>query len=95
MERGEYKKCPECEKSVKHLVPHLKNKHKLRTANFKEGVKGLEKTESDPTHPTTPEPVKMDADFKDGAKELENNSDISMESFMKKNLLNFPNFLSS
>ena len=64
-------KCPECEKSVKHLVPHLKNKHKLRTANFKDGVKGLEKTESDPTHPTTPEPVKMDADFKDGAKELE------------------------
>ena len=71
MEKGEYKKCPECEKSVKHLLPHLRNKHKLRTANFKDGAKGLEKIESDTISPTQIEPTKMDADFKDSAKELE------------------------
>ena len=56
--KEEYKTCPECNKPVKHLVPHLKNKHKWCTTSFKDNMKELEKAEAHPLYPLTPEPKK-------------------------------------
>ena len=73
--KAEYKTCPVCNKPVKHLVPHLKNKHKWCTTSFKDNMKELEKAEAHPVYPLTPEskkprvwphyapePMKMDED---------------------------------
>ena len=86
--KEEYKTCPECNKPVKHLVPHLKNKHKWCTTSFKDNMKELEKAEAHPVYPLipepkkprvwphyAPEPMKMD---EDGVEK--HNSDIILES---------------
>ena len=67
--------CPECNKSVKHLAPHLKNKHKWRSVTFKDNLKELELAETHPVYPLTPDPVKMDQ-----YGEEKPNSDIILES---------------
>ena len=78
MEKREYKKCPECDKSVKYLVSHMKNKHKLRTADFKDKMKKL-KVETQPIYPLSPDTVKMDQDGEE-KHGTENDSDIGLES---------------
>ena len=59
MEKREYKKCPECDKSVKYLASHMKNKHKCRTVTNQKEFELLEKL---PDYPLTADPVKMDQD---------------------------------
>ena len=78
MEKREYKNCPECDKPVKYLASHMKNKHKLRTVDSEDKMKKL-KVETQPTYPLTPDTVKMD---QDGEEKLgtENDSDMMLES---------------
>ena len=78
MEKREYKNWPECDKPVKYLVSHMKNKHKLRTVDSKDKMKKL-KIKTQPTYPLTPDPVKMDQDGEEKY-EPENDSDIGLES---------------
>ena len=70
--KEEYKTCPECNKSVKHLAPHLKNKHKWRTVTNQKEFELLERL---PDYPVSADPVKMD---EDGVEK--HNSDIILES---------------
>ena len=87
MEKREYKKCPECDKPVKYLVSHMKNKHKLRTVDSKDKMKKL-KVETQPTHLLTPDPVKMDQDGEE-KHGTENDSDMMLESALYRGLINW------
>ena len=85
MEKREYKKCPECDKSVKYLASHMKNKQKWRTFTNQKEFELLEKL---PDYPLTAEPVKMgqDGEEKHGA---ENDSDIGLKASLYRGLGNW------
>ena len=57
----------------------MKNKHKLRIADFKYNIKESEKVETQPVYPLTPDPVKMDQDGEE-KHGTENDSDIGLKS---------------
>jgi len=75
----EYHQCPECDKSFKHLIPHLKNKHAWQVEDifdFNRKVQGSTTTETELCDVASGEEMRTEDDSRYAARKV---SEVELE----------------